>query len=45
MIEFGIDQLLKQSISWKQKRIALLTNDAATTNLILVPDAILIYGR
>ena len=32
MIEFGIDQLLKQSISWKQKRIALLTNHAATTN-------------
>jgi uncharacterized protein YbbC (DUF1343 family) len=32
MIEFGIDHLLKQNITWKNKRIALLTNQAATTN-------------
>ncbi len=33
MIEFGIDQLLKQPNSWKKLRIALLTNRAATTNI------------
>jgi uncharacterized protein YbbC (DUF1343 family) len=31
MIEFGIDHLLKQPINWKNKRIALLTNQSATT--------------
>lgn len=32
MIEFGIDHLLQQNLTWKTKRIALLTNQAATTN-------------
>jgi uncharacterized protein YbbC (DUF1343 family) len=32
MIAFGIDHLLNQNIGWKNKRIALLTNDAATNN-------------
>jgi uncharacterized protein YbbC (DUF1343 family) len=32
MIEFGIDQLISQPVSWKKQRIALLTNEAATTN-------------
>jgi uncharacterized protein YbbC (DUF1343 family) len=31
MIIFGIDSLLNQTIGWKNKRIALLTNQAATT--------------
>lgn len=33
MVEFGIDVLLKRSIDWKQKPIALLTNNAATSNM------------
>lgn len=32
MVSFGIDQLLKQHPSWKQSRIGLVTNEAATTN-------------
>ncbi len=32
MIAFGIDQLLTQTVSWKNKRMALLTNEAATTH-------------
>jgi uncharacterized protein YbbC (DUF1343 family) len=32
MVEFGIDVLLKQSIDWKNKSIALLTNNAATNH-------------
>lgn len=32
MIEFGIDQLMTQSVSWKNQRLALLTNHAAKTN-------------
>lgn len=32
MVSFGIDQLLKQNPSWKQSRIGLVTNEAATTN-------------
>ncbi len=32
MIEFGIDQLINQIVPWKNQRLALLTNHAATTN-------------
>ncbi len=32
MIEFGIDQLLVSNPVWKSERLALLTNEAATTN-------------
>lgn len=32
MIQFGIDILLTQSPEWKNKRIGLVTNHAATTN-------------
>lgn len=32
MIEFGVDQLISQSVPWKSQRLALLTNQAATTN-------------
>ncbi|MEI8075557.1 MAG: DUF1343 domain-containing protein [Bacteroidota bacterium] len=32
MIEYGIDHLLSQDPSWKNQRIALLTNYAATSN-------------
>ena len=32
-ILFGIDILLKSSPNWKDKKIAFLTNDAATTNI------------
>lgn len=32
MIKFGIDQLLEQPCDWKNQRIALLTNNAATTH-------------
>ena len=31
-IQFGIDILLAQQLQWKRKRIALVTNHAATTN-------------
>lgn len=31
MIQFGIDNLLQQNPSWKNKNIALVTNQAATT--------------
>ncbi|RFS13847.1 exo-beta-N-acetylmuramidase NamZ domain-containing protein [Emticicia sp. C21] len=34
MIQFGIDVLLKQNPMWKNKRIGLVTNHAATTNLL-----------
>ncbi len=34
MIQFGIDVLLKQNHDWKNKRIGLVTNHAATTNLL-----------
>ena len=32
MLLFGVDNLLQQNPSWKNKRIALVTNNAATTN-------------
>ena len=32
MIEFGIDNLIRQAVPWKNQRLALLTNQAATTN-------------
>ena len=32
MIQFGIDILLQQDPSWKQQRIGLVTNHAATTH-------------
>ncbi|MGI9137964.1 MAG: exo-beta-N-acetylmuramidase NamZ domain-containing protein, partial [Sediminibacterium sp.] len=32
ILKFGIDNIITQSPSWKKKRIALLTNDAAKTN-------------
>ena len=35
MIQFGIDQLLLQSPSWKSSRIGLITNHAATTNTLI----------
>ncbi|MES2003535.1 MAG: DUF1343 domain-containing protein [Bacteroidota bacterium] len=34
MISFGIDNLLEGSPSWKKERIGLVTNHAATTNLL-----------
>jgi len=35
MIQFGIDILLQQNPVWKNKRIGLVTNHAATTNKLL----------
>jgi uncharacterized protein YbbC (DUF1343 family) len=35
MIEFGIDRVLAQSPAWKNSRIALVTNHAATTNTLV----------
>jgi uncharacterized protein YbbC (DUF1343 family) len=35
MIEFGIDTILQQQPSWKNKRIGLVTNHAATTNTFI----------
>ncbi|MEO5947337.1 MAG: DUF1343 domain-containing protein, partial [Chitinophagaceae bacterium] len=31
-VQYGIDQLLEQLFTWKEKRIALVTNDAAETS-------------
>lgn len=44
MIYFGIDILLHTEISWKEKRIALLTNHAATTNQ-LVPSRLALQKK
>jgi uncharacterized protein YbbC (DUF1343 family) len=35
MIQLGIDLLLRQNPSWKNNRIALVTNHAATTNTLI----------
>lgn len=35
MIQFGIDTILQQNPSWKKQRIALVTNNAATTNQLI----------
>lgn len=34
MLFFGVDILIQQNPSWKNKRIALVTNNAATTNYL-----------
>ena len=35
MIKFGIDRLLAQAPQWKQSRLGLVTNHAATTNTLV----------
>jgi uncharacterized protein YbbC (DUF1343 family) len=43
-LQFGIDNILKKSPNWKQKRIGFLTNHAATTNTGILSRLALIQG-
>ena len=43
-IKFGIDVLLSNEPEWKNKRIGMLTNDAAKTNKGILSRVVLIQN-